>query len=175
MTEIKPIHLALKDASALGAPFGEAQPDSPTLAAQFAPLYRKIIERYSPRNVMESADDIAEFLDSIVLIDGTYGEDGALPIEDVNLAVDEAIRATADLQNQLDRLNLADELPTLDAAVVGIGLWSMRHAVVIASPAPIVNALARQANNATSTQETAAINALMQGFLLHLAHNLARI
>jgi len=172
MTEIKPIHLALKDATILGAPFGQAALSSPTLARQFAPLLEKIVARHGPQDIVESANDLAEFLDSILLIDGIYGDDGALPIDDVGVAADEAIRAAADIQSQLARLNLADELPALDAVVIGIGLWSMRHAVTIESPAPIVNALARHANNATSTQETAATFALMQGFVLHLAPQL---
>jgi hypothetical protein len=176
MTEIKPIHLALKDATVLGAPFGtsadQAASDSTSLANQFATLGEKIAASYPPQNVIESANDLAEFLDSILLIDGTYGEDGQLPIEDVAQAADDAIRAAADLQNQLSRLNLADDLPTLDAVVIGVGLWCMRHEVTIYAPEPIVNALARRANDATSTQETAAAFALMQGFVMHLAPQL---
>ncbi len=176
MTEFKPIHLALKDASVLGAPFGTSDnnvaPDSPTLASQFAPLAEKITAHFPPRNIIESANDLAEFLDSILLIDGTYGEDGQLPIDDVAQAADEAIRAAADLQNQLPRLNLVDDLPALDAVVIGVGLWCMRHEVTIYAPEPVVNALARRANGANSTQETAAAFALMQGFVLHLAPQL---
>jgi hypothetical protein len=172
MTEIKPIHLALKDAAVLGAPFGQVTADSPTLASQFAPLGEKIVASHPPQSVVDSTNDVAEFLDSILLIDGTYGEDGVLPIDDVSEAADEAIRALADIQNQLPRLNLADELPTLDAIAIGMGLWCMRHELIIYAPEPIVNALARRANNATSTQETAATFALMQGFVLNLAPQL---
>ena len=172
MTEIKPIHLALKDAAVLGAPFGQTAPAAATLASQFAPLREKIAAHYPPQSLIDSSNDLAEFLDSILLIDGTYGEDGQLPIDDVIEAADEAIRAAADIQNQLPRLNLTDALPTLDAIAIGVGLWCMRHEVTIYAPEPIVNALARHANSATSTQETAATFALMQGFVLHLAPQL---
>jgi hypothetical protein len=168
MAEIKPIHLVLKDASAIN----NVANDAPTLAAQLAPIGEKIASSYPPASVLASANALAEFLEAVMLLDGTYGEDGELPVEDVANAADEAIRALADLQTQLPRLSMADELPQLDAIAIGIGLWCMRHQVAIFSPEPIVNALANRANNAESTQETAATYALMQGFIAHLAPQL---
>lgn len=181
MAETKPIHLVFKDASVLGVPLSGNSPQSADgdaisssqYFASFAPLAAQIHALTPPILLLQSVDALAAFLDAAQLLDGTYGEDGVLPVEDVTDAADEAIRALADLQTQLHRLNLGDQLPIIDKTAIGIGLWCMRHQVAIYAPEPIVNALARLANAANSRQETAAAYALMQGFLVHIAPQFA--
>ena len=63
----------------------------------------------------------------------------------------------------------------LDAIVLGIALWAMRHGVPLPSVqwAPIVNALASRANAAETRQDAAAAFTLMQGVVAYLAPAIA--
>jgi hypothetical protein len=174
MPEIKPIHLALKDASALTT---AAPADAKlNLDAHFQPLAKSLLQRGAQPNDIESINVISGFLEAASLLDGAYGEDGALPVEDAGDAADEALRACAALAATLQRYlsgdALNDSIVVLDNTTVGIGYWCMRHELDIAAPEPIVNALANRANVAETRQETAATYALMQGFVSHLAPQL---
>jgi hypothetical protein len=175
MAEIKPIRLALKDASSLN-PAAEA-----SLAERLRPIAAAVEaacrERFGvndrrasePTNLLTA---IGDFLAAAAQLDADYGEDGELPLADAADAADEALRCATELVPWLDRFELESWRPQLYAVMLGIGLWSMRHRLVLASAEPIVNALAFRANMATSTQETAAAYALMQGFIVHLGPQL---
>lgn len=175
MPEIKPIRLALHDASALNT----ATPADAklNLDAHFQPLAKSLIQRGAPPNDLESINVVSGFLEAASMLDGAYGEDGPLPVEDAGDAADEALRAcaalSAMLHRRLDGHALQDALLVLDNTTIGIGYWCMRHELDIPTPEPIVNALANRANLAETRQETAATYALMQGFVAHLAPQLS--
>jgi hypothetical protein len=111
----------------------------------------------------------ADFLRLMQSLDAEYGAEGLLPVQDAGTAVDEALAATAELEPWLGRLELTDHLPALRAAQIAIGHWAMIHHLRITVIAPLVNALAEQANQADSRQENAAAFAMMQGLVEHLA------
>ena len=112
---------------------------------------------------------VGDFLAVMSRLDDEYGADRRLPIEDASDAVDEALRALADLESWLTRLGLADQLAHIQALEIGIGYWAMRHELPIFTVEPIVNALAAKSNAAGSKQETAAVYAMMQGFIRHFS------
>ncbi len=172
MAEIKPIRFTSKDTLDQAASISDP---IVALSAQFAPLAETILGQKPAASVCESVQVISGFLQAAASLDKCYGEDAELPVEGAADAANEACRAMADLQNQLARLDLGAHYETpqsamnaLDACAIGIGLWCMRHQLVIAAAEPIINALARRANDAASKQETAATFALMQGFVVHL-------
>jgi hypothetical protein len=179
MAEIKPIRLALKDAGDLTKLNAESEPP---LTARFAPVATAIHHAYQLRmseSALRAGDAVAlvaavaDFLEVSERLDAEYGSDATLPLEDVDHAADEALRAATELDSWLDRFDIADERPRLYAVMIGIGWWAMRHALPIYSSAPLVHALAMRANGAQSRQETAATYAMMQGFIAHLAPQLA--
>ena len=112
---------------------------------------------------------VGDFLAVMARLDRQYGADGTLPIDDAPDAVDEALRALAELESWLIRFELNAQCPRLHAIEIGIGYWAMRHALPVSAVEPIVNALAEQANAAASKQETAAVFAMQQGFISHFS------
>jgi hypothetical protein len=176
MSEIKPIHLVLKDASALNA-----GTDNIPLSERFSPIAAAVNQAYRERfggASLGRADAIAlvaaisDFLEVSERLDGEYGADASLPMADADDAADEALRCATELDGWLDRFELTTYRPKLFAVMLGIGLWAMRHKLPLATPEPIVNALAFRANEAETRQDTAATYALMQGFIAHLAPQL---
>ena len=114
---------------------------------------------------------VGDFLALMSRLDQDYGPDGDLPIDDVPEAVDETLRALAEVESWLIRLDLTEQLASVQTLEIGIGYWAMRHGLPIFTLEPIVNALAAQSNAAGSKQETAAIYAMMQGFVSHFSPN----
>ena len=133
-------------------------------------------ERYPGPAAGRKADDaisllavVGDFLAVMARLDHEYGSDRTLPIEDAPEAVDEALRALTELESWLIRFGLSDQLVSVQTLEIGIGYWAMRHGLPISAVAPIVNALAAQSNAADSKQETAAVYAMMQGFISHFS------
>lgn len=133
-------------------------------------------ERYAPASQGVKADNaitllavVGDFLAVMDRLDHEYGPDSSLPIEAVPEAVDEALRALAELESWLIRFGLSDQLVRLQTLEIGIGYWAMRHGLPISAVEPIVNALAAQSNAAESKQESAAVFAMMQGFISHFS------
>ena len=133
-------------------------------------------ERYPGASAGAKADDaimllavVGDFLAVMARLDQEYGPDRSLPIEDAPEAIDEALRALTELESWLIRFGLSDQLDRLQTLEIGIGYWAMRHGLPITAVEPIVNALAEQSNAADSKQETAAVFALMQGFISHFS------
>jgi hypothetical protein len=175
MAEIKPIRLALHDANDL------SPPAEPLLGERFAPIAAALAAACRQRSAGSSgsageatilATLIDDFLAVAARLDGEYGHDRSLPIADVADAADEALRALAELQAWLPRLDLSAHRAGLDAVTLGIGLWAMRHDLTLTTPEPLVNALAHRANEATTTQETAALYAMTQGLIAHFSPRL---
>ncbi len=116
---------------------------------------------------------VSEFLRVMQSLDAEHGGNGALPVEGAAPAVDEALTALAELETWLQRLELREFRANLLATQLAVGHWAMCHALQFHVVAPLVNALAEQANAAESRQENAAVFALMQGLVEHLAPQLA--
>ncbi len=112
---------------------------------------------------------VRDFLSLMQSLDAQFGTDGDLPMADAAGAVDESLRSLAALDAWLDRLAQADKRESLQALQLAIGYWAMRHHVPFRAAEPIVNALAAQSNRAETRQATAAVFAMMQGFVAHLA------
>ena len=115
---------------------------------------------------------VSDLLPVMQDLDVQYGADGELPMADAAAAVDEALRCLAGLEIWLDLLELSGKQDDLHAVQLGIGYWAMRHRLPIHAAEPIVNALAIRSNRAATRQEAAAVYALMQGFIHHLAPTL---
>jgi len=180
MAEIKPIRLALKDASVLNPP------EETPLSTRFSKVATAINDTYRERfgvaspngGKLDTHDAIAlvaaisEFIEVSARLDFEYGADGPLPLEDAGEAADEALRAATELESWLDRFDLGNIRTEWHAVILGIGLWAMRHDLPLRTTEAVVNALAVRSNEAQSKQETAAAFALMQGFIVHLAPQL---
>ncbi len=125
--------------------------------------------RNDPIGLMAIAGDFVRLMQSL---DSQYGADAELPFADAESATDEALHCLTEIESWLDRLELADQRDNLHALQIGIGYWAMRHGLTFQAAAPIVNALAEQSNQASTRQDTAAVYALMQGFIAHFAPTL---
>ena len=168
---VKPIRLLLNNAGTAEVT-GHA-----TLQARFASLAASV-NAVTPRRFSTSAGTadaiglvaiISDFLPLMQNLDAQFGADSELPLVDVADAVDESLRCLAELDAWLDRLELAGKREILHAVQLGVGIWAMRHQLPIHVAEPIVNALAAQSNRAETRQQSAAVYALMQGFVRHLA------
>lgn len=169
-TRIPPIRLHLDGADA------DASADHRTLQARFAALVvvfdgasRPHIDSAGTTRLMAIAGD---FLSVMQSLDAQYGNDGELPMDDIGEAVDEALRALAELDALLDRGEISAQRENLHALQIGMGYWAMRHHIPMYATEPVVNALAAQANRANTRQDAAAVYALMQGFVQHFAPQL---
>lgn len=166
-----PIHLHLNNAPTV------VIADHAPLRERFATLSASVNDVYRQRFGGSAAATDAlglvaiagDFLALMQNLDSQFGADSELPLVDVADAVDEALRCLAALDAWLDRLDLADQREILHAVQLGIGYWAMRHQLAIHAAEPIVNALAAQSNRADSRQQAAAVYAMMQGFVQHLA------
>ncbi len=113
---------------------------------------------------------VGEFVGLMARLDSQYGADGAVTdLADIDDAADQALRCIVELHVWLERLNLRAFSADLQAVTLGIGVWAMRHDVGLLTLEPIVAALAERANVTETRQDTAAIFALMQGFVDYLA------
>lgn len=172
--EIKPIKFTRTRAT-------PAEESASGLAPHFAALAAEVNARY--RSVYGGASGgadavallgvIAEFIALMDDLDGEFGSDGVLPVEGLDEAADQVLRCLADLDAWLDRLDLAALRAALQAVVLGVSLWTMRHECAIRAVEPVVNALAARANGASSRQETAAVFGMMQGMIEFLRPGLA--
>lgn len=111
-----------------------------------------------------------DFLRLMQSLDSQYGTDAELPFADTERATDEALQCLSEIDSWLDRFDIGDQRENLHALQIGIGYWAMRHGLAFQAAAPIVNALAAQSNQAKTRQDTAAVYALMQGFIAHFAN-----
>jgi hypothetical protein len=173
--EIKPIAFSIKNVT--GASSNDNTND--LLQAQLSALTSTMRERLA--NNVTGANNreidtllaVAEdFVKLMTAMDHQYGADGAVPMTDTHESVDDTLHALAELESWLSRLSLVAERPRLFNLQLGIAYWAMRHGIHFSVVAPVVNALAEQSNAAQTRQETAAIFAMMQGLVQHLAPGL---
>lgn len=112
---------------------------------------------------------VGEFIGLMKRLDTQYGADGAVnDLADIDDATDQALRCIVELQVWLERLQLKAFTADLQVVTLGVGVWAMRHDVGLLTLEPIVAALAERANATDTRQDTAAIFALMQGFVNYL-------
>ena len=167
---LQPIHLHLTNADAV------VPADHAPLFSRFASLAAAVNQAWQQRaDVSSDRADVSrliavigDFLPLMQSLDTQYGADGELPMADAVDAIDEVLHASAALDGWLERLEITGQRENLHALQLGSGYWAMRHHLPLSAVAPLVNALATQSNRAESRQETAAVYALMQGFIQHL-------
>ena len=165
--DIKPIRLTgLTPQDAAGTA-------SQALARRFEPVARALREAATPRTGAAGSpvpllEAIQEFLRAFARLDADHGEGGALPVEDAAGLADYCIRCLAELATWLPRLEQDALAPELDRTLLGTVLWAQRHDCEIATPDPVVNALANLANASTTRQDLAAVFGLMQGLVVAL-------
>ena len=168
--EIKPIRLVLNAGQDAGddalAPLNK---HFRVVAEAVNDAYRQRVDGNPANDPISLLAIVSDFLSAMSRLDGEYGTDSALPIDDAPDAVDEVLRCLAELESWLIRLDLAGQIGRIQSVEIGVGYWAMRHGLPVFTVEPIVNALAAQSNAATSKQETAAIYALMQGFISHFS------
>ncbi len=170
MTETRPIRLVTKG---FEPDSPDTQHDAALLAALFAPVWRRIVALAPNATTMASLAALAEFLAVADRLDLSDGRDGELPVADIDDAANDALREIANVESWLTSHVQHASIDEFDAVTIGVALWAMRHAITITVCEPIVNALARRTNGASSKQETAAVFALMQGMIQHLAPQLS--
>ena len=168
--EIKPIRLVLNAGQDAGddalAPLNK---HFRVVAEAVNDAYRQRVDGNPANDPISRLAIVSDFLSVMSRLDDKYGADSALPIDDAPDAVDEVLRCLAELESWLIRLDLAGQIARIQSVEIGVGYWAMRHGLPVFTVEPIVNALAAQSNAATSKQETAAIYALMQGFISHFS------
>lgn len=152
---------------------GVTQGFSELAAAVGAAVQQRLAGAGTGRDPVTLVALVSEFLRLMPSLDAEHGGNGALPVEGAAQAVDEALTALAELDPWLQRLALGEYRANLLATQLAVGHWAMCHELRFHVVAPLVNALAEQANAAESRQENAAVFALMQGLVEHLAPQLA--
>jgi hypothetical protein len=170
MTETKPIRFLPKGATIDVGP-GEAAVDS--LKARF----HRFAETVAPADAsapQTSAVAVLGELSSVADdLDLQYGPDGDIPLDDIAEVTNAGLTASAELEGWVFQRSGAEALARLDNLTLGLALWAMRHNILIGVAEPLVNALARRANDATSKQDTAAVYAMTQGVIEYLRPQLA--
>ncbi len=174
--DVKPIRLLLKNADGVV----EDATDHLTLQKRFGSLAGAVNDAYrqrfegagGPSDAIGLLAIVGDFLPLMQSLDSQYGADNELPISDAADAADESLRCLAELEPWLERLQLRDLHESIYDLQLGIGYWAMRHRLSIHAAEAIVNALAIRSNATETKQESAAIFALMQGFIQHLAPGL---
>ena len=170
MTETKPIRFMPNSAAAdaSGDRGGE-----PTLATQFSRVSTRLAALAPPEGAMASIAALREFLLLADNLDSTYGADATLPIADLEEATAIIMGDIGRIESWLTTYAQQHSIDDFDPITLGLALWVMRHRIPIRTCEPLVNALARRANAATSRQETAATYAIAQGLIEHVAPLLA--
>ncbi len=106
-----------------------------------------------------TSPDLAARVALLESLDKQYGERAPLPLEEVDTLVASILSERA-IAAQPD-------------AAIAVASWAIRHGVEIATPEPVVNALAVRSNAARGKAELAQIVALMQLLAAHLEPRLA--
>ncbi len=112
-------------------------------------------------------------LDTLLALDRQAGGHGRLSLEGTEELVAALLTDLAHVE--ADAVRAGDAALAAENAefVLGVALWAIRHEVPLATPEPVVNALAIRANAARSKPELSALVGLMQGVAAHVAPRLA--
>ena len=109
-------------------------------------------------------------LATLEAIDRRHGGHGALALEDAGDLVASILAELGRIDSGLRR---AGDTADLDAIVLGVALWALRHDVEISVVEPVTNALADRSNRARTREELAAAFGLMQGVIAHVHERLS--
>jgi hypothetical protein len=115
---------------------------------------------------------VREDVATLESLDRQYGGNAKLELEDVDMVVAALQSEFAQWEADASRRKL-DAMDAIDDAAIGVALWAIRHEVPITVAEPVVNALARRSNHARNAQDAAAVFALMQGLIAHVAPRLS--
>ena len=107
-------------------------------------------------------------LDTLQSLESRYG-DRPIDLEGVEELVAALITDLAHVETEARRAGDAALLGTVSDFVIGAAVWALRHAVPVAAPEPVVNALAFRADGTRDKEALAAACGLMRA----LAENLA--
>ncbi len=134
--------------------------------------YQGALDAFARLRTLDGLDStharaLESMLSMIIRLDRQFGADAAFPIEGVEDALAESLVAAAHVER--DWADESRAVEALDRAVIALGHWSMQHGLEVRHPDIWVNALARRANAAQTRQDCAAVYALMQGAIAHLA------
>jgi hypothetical protein len=121
----------------------------------------------------ERADRAGRGLETLNALDRRHGGSGPLALEGLEELVAAVLTDLAHLESAALHAKSPELLAGTADFVLGVALWAVRHEVAIDPVEPVVNALARRANDARSRRELAAVFALTQGILAHVAPRLA--
>lgn len=166
MIEIKPIR------------FGdEGREATRGLLARFRSLAGAARTRHPQTPLSRSGSDplslIEEQLALLLRLDDEYGGNNPLPLSDADQLVETLLTSLAELEQSQRKAGEDDSAESVDAIVLGAALWALRHDLAVSPVEPVANALARQANAASSPQALAATFGLMQGVIENVAPRLA--
>lgn len=118
----------------------------------------------------ERLEALRRHLRTLEALDLQHGGSAPLELEDVDTVVGAIL---SDLGYVDSALRRARGGRGLDAIVLGVALWALRHDVAIKVVEPVANALADRSNRARTREELAAAFGLMQGVIANVAPLLA--
>jgi hypothetical protein len=129
---------------------------------------------------LAAAPASAPFLDrarggfeTLAALDRQYGGTGAIALEGAAELVSGILSDLAHVEAAAVRSQDAALVADTADFVLGVALWAIRHDVPLEPVEPVVNALAHRANAAPNKPALAAVFALTQGVVTHLAPRLA--
>jgi hypothetical protein len=118
-------------------------------------------------------EGLGRALRTLEALDRHYGAAAALHLEDTGEVVSGALADCARLESAARGTGDEAALAAVSEIAIGLALWAIRHQVEIAIVEPVANALAERSNRARGRSELAAVFALMQGVIAHVAPRLA--
>jgi hypothetical protein len=121
----------------------------------------------------ERADRTGRGLETLAALERQHGGSGPIRLEGVDELVAAILTDLAHLEAAALRATSPELLRETGDFVLGVALWAMRHEARLEPVEPVVNALARRANDARTRPELAAVFALTHGVASHVAPHLA--
>ncbi len=118
------------------------------------------------------ADRTGRGIETLQALERQHGGSGPIAVEGLAELVAAVLTDLAHLESAALLAPSHELLAETADFVLGVALWAVRHAVALDPVEPVVNALARRANDARSRPELAAVFALTQGILAHVAPRL---
>ena len=165
MTEIKTIRVGDEDREA-----------TRELLARFRTLAESARTRHPQALVSRSGSEplvlAEEQIARALRLDEEYGGGKPLPLSDADQLVEHLLTTLAELEQALHDAGEDGIAEEVDAIVLGVALWAIRHDLAIVPVEPVANALAHQANTAANPQALAATFGLMQGVIENVSPRL---
>jgi hypothetical protein len=121
----------------------------------------------------ERSQALLRMLFTLEGLDRQYGGHSALALEDTAGLVAAALTEAARIESEARRAGDGPTLGAISELIVGVALWAIRHQVALDAVEPVANALAERSNRASGKAQLAAVFALMQGVIAHVAPRLS--